>query len=135
MIWSKDLETGNTTVDDQHREIFILVQQVLDADALLNKKEKVETAMSFLSDYAVRHFASEEELMKASKYPQYGQHKAQHDDFVEKVVDFIGHYHKEGDVVSISETINNFVVAWLKEHIMGSDKAMAEFYRQWESVN
>jgi len=133
MKWSKEFETGNTIVDDQHQEIFSLVQQVLDAEAFSNRKEKIETAMSFLSNYAVRHFASEEELMMESSYPLYKEHKALHDDFVVKVMDFIALYVKEGDSISVSETINNFVAAWLKEHIMISDKDMADFYKEWES--
>jgi len=133
MVWSKDLETGNTTVDGQHKDIFSLVNKVLEANTSLDRKDRTETAMNFLADYAVRHFASEEELMTASMYPQYNQHKQQHDDFVKEVIDFMGLYHKEGDTISVSETINNFVITWLKEHIMGSDKEMADFYKQWES--
>ncbi|MCL2420439.1 MAG: bacteriohemerythrin [Defluviitaleaceae bacterium] len=132
MTWNRELETGNSIVDDQHKEIFSLVGQVLEADTFSNRREKTETAMGFLADYAVRHFASEEELMTESEYPQYKQHKALHDDFVKKVVDFIERYQKEGDTISISETINAFVIVWLKEHIMTADKEMAAFYKDWK---
>ena len=133
MMWNKNLETGNSVVDEQHKEIFTLVQKVLDAEAFSNRKERTETAMGFLADYAVRHFASEEELMTESDYPQYNTHKEQHDSFVRDVVDFIGLYQREGDTVAVSETINNFVLTWLKEHIMGSDKTMADYYKEWEA--
>ena len=131
MLWNKNYETGNATVDDQHKEIFRLVQQVLDSDAFVNRKEKIETAMGFLSEYAVKHFASEEALMRESDYPAYEQHKVQHEGFVKEVVAFVSRFKQEGDTISISETINNFVVAWLKGHIMGSDKAMADHYKGW----
>ena len=134
MLWSKNYETGDANVDGQHKEIFRLVQQVLDADSFINRKEKTETAMGFLSDYAVRHFASEEALMRESKYPEYDKHKATHDNFIKEVINFVNRFNKEGDTVSISETINNFVVSWLKEHIMESDKIMAEFYIKWEAT-
>lgn len=133
MLWNKNFETGNEIVDGQHKEIFRLVQQVLDADAFANRQEKIEVAMSFLSDYAVRHFASEESLMTESNYPQYDQHKGQHDGFVKDVVAFVERFKVEGSTISISETINNFVVAWLKDHIMGSDRAMADYYKSWEA--
>ena len=133
MLWRKEFETGNETVDGQHKEIFRLVQQVLDADSFANRKERIETAMDFLSDYAVRHFASEEALMTESSYPQYNDHKGQHDSFVKDVVAFVERFKAEGDTISISETINGFVVKWLKDHIMGSDRAMAEYYRTWEA--
>jgi len=129
MLWSKRYETGNAEVDNQHKEIFRLVQQVLDTDAFPNRKDKIETAMGFLSDYAVRHFASEEALMRECDYPDYDKHKALHDNFVKEVIAFMGLFAREGDTEAISETINDFVVTWLKEHIMQSDRAVAEYYR------
>jgi len=132
MLWSREYETGNTIVDGQHKEIFRLVQQVLDADAFENRLEKIESAMNFLSNYAVNHFAGEEALMVESEYPDYDNHKAIHDDFVMQVVAFVEKFKQEGDSISISDAINDFVVAWLKEHIMGSDKAMADYYKLWE---
>ena len=129
MTWSKSYETGNAEVDNQHKEIFRLVQHVLDADADMSASDKVETAMGFLTDYAVRHFASEEALMRECEYPNYENHKALHDNFINEVIAYIGNFAKGGDSVTMSETINNFVVTWLKEHIMQCDKAMAEFYK------
>ena len=134
ILWKKIYETGNERVDDQHKEIFRLVQEVLDVHAFESRQEKIVVAMDFLSEYAVNHFASEEALMIESNYPGLEEHKAQHDDFVSKVVAFYERYKTEGDTISVSDTINDFVVAWLKEHIIGSDKLMANHYRDWEAT-
>lgn len=133
MLWSTEYETGNEAVDEQHKELFNLVQQVIDVDAL-DTKENIETVIGFLANYAVSHFAMEEALMMESKYPEYQQHKAIHDEFVQKVVDFINRFKNEGESVSVNDTINNFVTVWLQEHIMGSDKAMAKHYKEWENL-
>ena len=131
LLWSRDYETGNETVDDQHKEIFRLVQMVLDAESFNGRREKIDTALKFLSEYAVEHFAAEEALMIECVYPEYNEHKLQHDNFVFDVVEFMGRFVEEGSTLTVSETINNFVVVWLKEHIMGSDKAMASYYKEW----
>ena len=133
MLWSSEYETGNAAVDEQHKELFNLVQQVIDVGAL-DTKENIETVIGFLANYAVSHFAMEEALMVESKYPEYTQHKAIHDEFVQNVVAFINRLKTEGESVSVNDTINNFVTVWLKEHIMGSDKAMATHYKHWESL-
>jgi len=133
MLWRKSYEIGNETVDGQHKELFRLVQDVLDADAFGSRKEKIESALKFLAEYAVRHFETEEELMLESGFPGYEAHKKIHEDFVHAVVDFMGRFEEEGSTVSVSETINGFVLDWLNEHIMGSDKEMAEFYKEWTS--
>jgi len=131
MLWNKNLETGNQTVDDQHREIFKLVQKVLDADVFEDRKEKIETSLGFLSNYALEHFATEEKLMNESNYPDVTVHKGQHDKFVEEVVAFMKLFKTEGDSINISQSINGLVVTWLNEHIKGSDKEFADFYRNW----
>ena len=131
MVWSSEYETGNAVVDEQHKELFSLVQQVIDVNAL-GVKENIETVIGFLANYAISHFAMEESLMRESKYPDYEAHKAVHDDFVQNVVKFINRLKEEGETVSVNDTINDFVTVWLKEHIMGSDKAMATYYKKWE---
>ena len=133
MLWKNAYETGNAIVDGQHKELFRLVQQVMDADGFANRKEKIEAAMSFLSDYAVRHFTSEERLMQRCSYPEFAEHKAQHNGFVKSVYAFVARFEEEGDTISISETINNFVLAWLQGHIMVTDRLMAEYYKEWEA--
>jgi len=133
MLWRKSLETGNVTVDRQHKEIFRLVQDVLDADAFSDRKEKIESSLNFLSAYAVRHFQTEEALMTESSYPGYDNHKAQHVNFVKAVSDFMEAYKTDGSSVGVSDTVSGFVVEWLNEHIMGSDREMAAFYKDWTS--
>jgi len=134
MLWSKRFETGNRDVDIQHKEIFRLVQQLLDSDAFENRKEKIETALDFLGDYAVNHFAAEEALMRECNYPDIESHVLLHDHFTKEVGAFVDKFKKEGDTISVSETINSFVVMWLKEHIMDRDKTMAAYYQVWEAA-
>lgn len=132
LLWKKCYETGNETVDGQHREIFRLGQVVLDADVAGGRKEKIESALKFLNEYALSHFAIEEALMIESGYPGLDEHKSQHLGFVDAVSDVMRRFESEGSTVHVSDTINGFVTDWLHEHIMGSDKAMAAFYRQWK---
>ena len=134
MLWNKNLETGNEIVDNQHKEIFKLVQDVLDSDAFENRQEKVEAALNFLAKYAVMHFASEEKLMQECNYPEYVSHKAMHDNFVKEVSEFVLSFEKDGESVDVSDVITNFVYSWLIEHVMHSDKKMAGFYKEWNNT-
>jgi hemerythrin len=132
MLWNEKYETGNADVDSQHQELFRLVTKVIDKDTLSDKKEKIETVLGFLFDYAVRHFSSEEALMRESDYPAYEQHKNLHDGFVKNIIIFMNQFKKEGDTNSVVEVVNNFVIKWVDEHITGHDKAMADYYKNWE---
>jgi len=131
LIWKKDYETNNQLVDGQHKEIFRLVQQVLDIDAFSGRQEKIETALNFLADYVVRHFSSEEELMKESGYPDMEKHVEEHKTLITEVGKFMEVYSEKGGIISVSNSMNNLVISWLDTHIKGSDKEMATYYRQW----
>lgn len=135
MLWSKEYETGDLSVDREHREIFRLVQQVIDTKALIDKDAKIKIALGFLSEYTVTHFANEEKLMIESSYPKYEEHKKIHDSFIKDVVVFVTRFKKEGASDDIYNTIHSFVIAWLKEHITGEDKKMAEHYIRWSGNN
>jgi len=131
MVWSSVYETGNKVIDDEHKEMFMLVKAVLDA-AFESRKEKIDTSVKFLSDYVVRHFEHEEELADECGYPDASIHKKQHQDFLKTVATLKEKVAREGDVMDVSLAVNDTVVAWLTEHIMGSDKLLADYYKEWK---
>ena len=130
MVWHEKYETGNRVVDDEHKEIFRLVQRVIDA-AFDNREEKIETTIDFLANYTVNHFKHEEELMDESDYPETDIHKKQHSDFVQQVVSLRERVKNETDSAKSNIDINNVIVNWLTDHVLGSDKLMASHYRNW----
>ena len=132
MLWNKNYETGNTQVDNEHKEIFKLVQNVIDTtyDAT---DEKTETSIDFLAEYTVNHFKNEENLMSESSYPDMPIHKKQHDDFVGEVVALRERVKGESDNLKRNADIKKIIVNWLTDHVLGSDKVMANYYRKWSS--
>jgi len=130
ILWHSDLETGNEMVDNQHREIFRLLQRVLDVDAFSDRHEKVETTLRFLADYVVVHFAAEEKLMSEVNYPGKSIHTQQHINFTKEVLDFLERFAEEGSTISVSQSVNVLIFTWLDEHIKGSDKDLAAFCRE-----
>ena len=132
MLFTRNLLTGNEIVDTQHREIFRLVQCVLDADT--DRGEKIETALTFLANYVSEHFAAEEKLMAEVDYPNAAEHAQQHVDFMEAVGEFAKRFEAEGKTISVSQTINNLVLTWLDEHIKNSDMSLADYCRKKNEV-
>ena len=125
MIWNKIYETGNEQVDNEHKEIFKLVQNVMDA-SVGEKKAQIGETIDFLANYTVNHFRHEENLMDESSYPDKPVHKKQHDDFVQEVLALRA---RSADV-NDSE-IKKVIVNWLTDHVLGSDKIMADYYRRF----
>ena len=131
MIWSAKYETGNTQVDEEHKEIFRLVQKVMDVTT--DNPQDANDTMAFLAGYTVDHFKHEERLMEESSYPAISIHKKQHSDFVEQVVAMIERVKNETDGEKNLTDIKKVVVNWLTDHVLGSDKVMADHYRKWSA--
>ena len=129
MIWHSKYETGDEQIDSQHKEIFRLVESVIETSYA--NAGKIDSAMEFLAGYTATHFAHEEKLMDMCKYPLSDMHKKQHYDFVESVVGLMGRVAKESDAERNRTDIESVVVDWLADHVLGSDKIMAAHYRQW----
>ncbi|MCL2199159.1 MAG: bacteriohemerythrin [Defluviitaleaceae bacterium] len=139
-LWKDEYATGHKLVDNDHKEIFNLVAEVLES-SIKGSKEKNETAINFLAQYVVSHFAREEALMKESDYPRTTEHTQEHKDFMEVAVklkeDFddggyaFGELEMHPDTMHLSKVINDIVVGWLLIHVMGSDKDLATHYRTW----
>ena len=130
MLWSEKYETGNKVVDSEHRQIFDLVQKVLDA-SFENRRDKFDTIIDFLVNYTVKHFENEERLMEESNYPNTDIHKKQHSDFLAEVGKLKEQIAIETDGVINNLIINKTVVGWLIDHVLGSDMVMAKHYRKW----
>ena len=130
MLWSSNYEIGNAKVDSEHKEIFGMVERLLEDD-FTGRPDKIKTVIGFLADYVTRHFQNEENLMKESGYAQISVHVKQHQDFALEVKRLVERIDADFDSIDLSLEVNKIIVDWLGEHVMGSDKAMIDHYRAW----
>jgi len=84
-----------------------------------------------LAAYTVDHFKHEESLMEASSYPDKAIHKKQHDDFVQEVLALMERVkNRDNESVNVVD-VKNVIFNWLVDHVLGSDKIMANHYREY----
>ena len=133
MVWNKSYETGNEKVDNEHKEIFRLVQEVIDATLDSDSVGKIEEAVDFLANYTLSHFKHEEGLMDESNYPAAPVHKKQHENFVTEVLALRERVLNESDSEKRSTDVKKVIINWLADHVLGSDKLMANHYRNWSA--
>ena len=125
--WHESLETGDREVDNQHRALYDLVND-LNASALLDEGQQNESdALQRIVTYAATHFASEEALMERFSYPQLSEHKSAHDDFA-RSAQGLASEHAAGRGPGIRD-LATFMEEWLVEHIANFDQPMVEYVR------
>ena len=75
---TKELETGNSIIDGEHRELFRAVNSLMDACGKGQGRAALDPTIKFLLDYVDKHFAHEEQLQARSNYPGITAHKQFH---------------------------------------------------------
>ncbi|MBK8010674.1 MAG: hemerythrin family protein [Deltaproteobacteria bacterium] len=120
--WSDRFATGDKSVDEQHKELFRLVNKLHDAMKQGKGKEHTVPTIKALAAYVVKHFAAEEALMERSKYPGLAQHRKIHEDLTGKVGVLLADA-QAGKNIFTTE-LSHFLADWLRNHIEGTDQKM-----------
>lgn len=114
--WTDALLTGDAVIDDQHRSLFELLDQLrLAADE--QRTMLAAYAITRLKHYVREHFQTEEDVMRRCHYPQLDEHIGEHEKFRNKLVEFQG----KAVLLDISAEMVDFLIDWLVNHVTKSD--------------
>ena len=125
--WQAEYETGNLEIDEQHQDLFELVNSLHDAVITNKDVQTLQDILNSLASHTIEHFQAEESLMLAAHYPDYTRHKATHDHLVVKVINLLQmlRSHK----LEATTDITQFLTDWLTHHIKGEDQKMIQFFQ------
>lgn len=125
--WNTDYAIGIEKIDDQHKELFRILNELGEAMWDGKGKEEIGKTLTFLANYTVEHFTSEEEFMLAHGYPDYPEHKRVHEDFVAEVTEFIEKFNNEELPVSVTTSVLNRLGDWTRQHVRQMDKEIGAY--------
>jgi hemerythrin len=126
LVWDHRLELGVEKIDEQHRELFDKIDELMMAvKAWPLSKEKVDQFLHYIPRYVEIHFETEEKWMLATGYPYYLNHKVAHDSFRRTIDVLLGRAFDEILVQKVCDT----AVDWLTQHIYQDDMLMAVWLR------
>lgn len=125
--FTKELETGNSVIDGEHRELIAAVNKLLDACKSGKGMENITETVRFLNDYVDRHFGHEEQLQKQGGYPGYVSHKAFHEGYKKTLKEITAAITAASNTSFADLTRLNNHVAVLITHIRTEDKKLAAF--------
>jgi hemerythrin-like metal-binding protein len=129
MQFDETFSVGNQTIDRQHQELFVLKNDLLAVMSEGRGKEEIARVLHFLEDYIVKHFSTEEGLMKKYDYPDYSAHIAQHKALMDAVGGFKETFIKKGPSRTLLLDIQHAVDNWLKAHIKNVDILLGKFLK------
>jgi len=117
ITWSNRLMCGIKLIDDQHKGLVDLVNEMF-LHVTGNEEQEREYFTKITQEavnYAKIHFATEEGIMRATNFTGYAQHKKEHDRFVLSIIENINEY----DTVKrhYLMTFTRFLRDWVLSHI------------------
>lgn len=125
--WKPEYSVGNAEIDEQHRRLVGLINQLHDAMKAGGRHEDLMKIMNELVSYTRYHFAHEEKLMQRAGYPDLAAHQRTHRAMVEQVEKL----RQEAGTsrAGFSIKLMGFLKSWLTDHILGSDMKYAPSLR------
>lgn len=138
IIWTKEYSIGVDEMDAQHKMLLIIINRI---ELISNGnpqrgdfENKVKSVLQELYNYTVLHFSSEEVIMKMFSYPDFDNHKKQHDKFIDLVNGKKTEIEKmldEGKIEEVNHEIKEiytFLSNWLLTHIKKTDSDYTIFF-------
>lgn len=125
--WSNNLSVDIKGLDDQHKKLIDLINQLNEAMKVGKGKDVIGKVLASLIDYTKYHFGTEEKLMQTHSYPSYIIHKKAHDDLTKQALDL--QKKLEAGNLAITIEVMGFLKDWLSKHIMSTDKQYTSFFK------
>lgn len=122
MEWHKDLETGISVIDTQHKQIVDFINELDDACRTGNINE-TNHVMEGLLNYTVTHFEFEEDLQEKAGYPFLKGHRLIHEHFMKKVAAIRA---RSSNGENVAPQLLDLLKSWLVSHIKGEDRDYIE---------
>ena len=125
--WGEKYATGIGLIDDQHRRLVILTNQLYHAcfagDEVLGTVFK--EAMSRMVEYVRFHFTAEQNLLEKINYPKWAEHKNKHDALVKDILETAKEYNEGRKFVPNHFT--RLLRDWVFSHIAVEDHIYAKY--------
>ncbi|MBF0194000.1 MAG: hemerythrin family protein [Magnetococcales bacterium] len=122
--WTDKYLVGLEEIDSQHKRKIRLVNNILTACYRHQPKEQIIVYMKELVKYAEWHFKTEESLMELYNYPLMNEHKEEHTNLINSLLDCQKNYNTS---IIPFQKMYEFYFAWFGGHAFSSDRELSSF--------
>ncbi len=136
IAWRDAMCVGDPTVDEDHKHLVDLINVFEKAIVGDVDHKRVARVLLGLVDYTGQHFAREEQLQLAIRYPYHESHRRSHRDVLKKLSDIVTEYSVAPAGPARDRMVRdlaNFLKEWLVDHIIQSDLRMKPYVLQMQA--
>ena len=128
--WSNTYSLGIKLIDDQHKRLLESVNDFLNfaAENQMEEHARFKEVIAEVVEYIKVHFASEEGIMLATRFPGYEEHKKTHESFILTVIQSVRDYEAGNRLVLIN--FARFMKNWVFSHIAVMDVQYIDYFKK-----
>lgn len=123
--WEKKYDVGIKKFNDQHKHLLEVLKDVYKAMDDKWDREALSKIINELIKYTQEHFLEEEICLQNNSYPDFDEHKKQHESFTKKMEHFTEQFNSDKQLLHFEIAI--FLKNWILQHILEEDKKYGEF--------
>jgi len=126
MHWDERVSIGVPEIDRQHQILFSVINQLMG----LHEEGATDTfdILEQLTHYLNYHFHTEHTLMLGLDYPDFQEHSASHQNFIDRVLGFLDDY--EHSKMPPPRDLLAFLHEWFIQHILQTDRRLGAFLQR-----
>lgn len=121
--WKDDYRLGIEEIDIQHQNLFSIANRLNDT----SDAEQLYDELMNLYRYTREHFKAEEALMRECGYPEYREHRQQHDELLDTLNQSAAEVVREPEKLA---KLQAFMAHWVVEHILNQDQKIATYLKR-----
>ena len=117
--WSEKYSVHVEKMDNQHKKLFDLINQLHEAMSTGKGNEVMEGILKGLRDYSITHFTEEEKYMASFGYSGLSEQKKMHKMFIDTIDEY--EQRATDKKLGLSIDVLHFLRDWLIQHIQSTD--------------
>jgi hemerythrin len=125
--WRESYGTGVLSMDNQHRKIIDLINELYKHIRNEETSSSVEDVLSAMIKYAEEHLQEEENLLKTNDFSDYDEHMSKHQSYRERLSSLMAE--SKTDPEAAVKSTYAFLRQWWMGHIVDEDKKYGEFLK------
>lgn len=122
MMWKDSYLLGVEQIDNQHKELFRMTEELIRAVGEDASTEEYQKIVGFLKDYVIYHFRDEEDYQASIRYAGIEAHKKEHRQFTQTVLNYEKRLKETGFDRGVMKDLAGSVTAWLIYHVVDTDQ-------------
>ena len=126
--WDPSLSVGNVEIDEQHKKLLLLAQQVVQ---LLNapfpaSTQQFHSLLNDVVDLVWKNVATEEKLLARNGYPDLAAHIAEHEAYLESIAEILYRTTQWNvDIAALAQILTEYT----NHHLLETDPQSKEFMK------